>query len=209
MIADFGQQQWSCTNFWISDRKLRSRDRILEFSQKLVKICATANNFDIRIYFGMSARYKQPVWYGRDAAHKSRAAWAVSPLGVYMSERQHIYENLNESSSASPGGSQRALTVSGPPTFSTDISLGAEISTPSKILSPAYISARYQHFINPPTICVSANILEDVNILQSANIFMRRQHFGNPPILSWDASILEIRLYFHETPIFWDSAYIL
>ncbi len=74
MIADFGQQQRSCTNFRISDRKLRSRDRILEFSQELVKICAAANNFDIRIYFGMSARYKQPVWYGRDAAHKSRAA---------------------------------------------------------------------------------------------------------------------------------------
>ncbi len=28
-------------------------------------------------------------------------------LGVYMRERQHIYEDLNESTSASPGGSQQ------------------------------------------------------------------------------------------------------
>jgi hypothetical protein len=28
-------------------------------------------------------------------------------LGVYMSENQHIYEDLNESSSARPGGSQQ------------------------------------------------------------------------------------------------------
>ena len=94
-------------NFWRSDRTLRSRDRILEFSQELVKICAAANNLDFRAYFGMSGRYKQPVQYGRDSAHKSRAVWAGSSLGVYMTERQHIYEDLNESSSASPGGSQQ------------------------------------------------------------------------------------------------------
>ncbi len=31
----------------------------------------------------------------------------MSSLGVFMRERQHIYEDLNESSSASPGGSQQ------------------------------------------------------------------------------------------------------
>jgi hypothetical protein len=40
----------------------------------LVKICVAANNLDIRFYFGMSGRYNQLVLYGRDAAHKSRAA---------------------------------------------------------------------------------------------------------------------------------------
>ncbi len=59
------------------------------------------------VNFGMSGRYKQPVQYGRESAHKSRAAWAVFSLGVCMRERQHIYEDLNESSSASPGGSQQ------------------------------------------------------------------------------------------------------
>jgi hypothetical protein len=107
MIAEFGQQQWSNTNFRLSDRTLRSRDRIFKFSQELVKICAAAKNLDTRLNFGMSGRYNQPVQYGRDAAHKSRAAWAGIPLGVYMSERQHIYEDLNESSSARPGGSQQ------------------------------------------------------------------------------------------------------
>ncbi len=72
-----------------------------------MKICAATNNLDIRVYFGMSGRYNQPVQYGRDSAHKSRAGWAVISLGVYMSERQHVYEDLNESSSASPGGSQQ------------------------------------------------------------------------------------------------------
>ena len=93
--------------FRLSDGTLRSRDRILEFSQELVKMYAAANNLDFRINFGMSGRYKQPVQYGRDSAHKSEAAWAVFSLGVCMRERQHIYEDLNESSSARPGGSQQ------------------------------------------------------------------------------------------------------
>jgi hypothetical protein len=73
----------------------------------LGKICAAAINFDFCVYFGMSGQYKQPVQYGRDSAHKSRAAWAVFSLGVCMRERQHIYEDLNGSSSASPGGSHQ------------------------------------------------------------------------------------------------------
>ncbi len=48
------------------------------------------------------------------------------PLGVYMSERQHIYEDLNESSSARPGGSQQLEILLSPnskptPNFSADI----------------------------------------------------------------------------------------
>ncbi len=148
---DFGQQQWLCTNFWLSDRTLRSRDRILEFSQEIVKICAAAKNSDTRVYFGMSGRYNQPVQYGRDAAHKSRAAWAVISLGVYMSERQHIYEDLNESSSARPGGSQQLeIIVNGRQTFLLIFLLGAEILTLAKILSHAYIFTRRLHFVYPP-----------------------------------------------------------
>ncbi len=74
---------------------------------ELVKIYSAANNLDFRVYFGMSGRYKHPVQYGSESAHKSRADWAVFSLGVSMRERQHIYEDLNESSSASPGGSQQ------------------------------------------------------------------------------------------------------
>ncbi len=155
-----------------------------------MKICAGSNNFDCRIYFGMSGRYEQPVQYGRDSAHKSRAAWAVFSLGVYMNERQHIYEDLNESSSASPGGSQQLELPPSPnskraPTFSrsADILLGAEISTPAKILSYAYISARRQCFVytpifwRAPIFCISANILGNANILGGANILYIRQYF--------------------------------
>ncbi len=122
MIAEFGQQQWSYTNFRGSDRTLRSRDRIFEFSQEIVKICTAAKILDTRVNFDRSGRNNQSVQYGRDAAHKSRAAWAGIPLEVYMYERQHIYEDLNESSSARPGGSQcwrfrRANIVSGRQTF--------------------------------------------------------------------------------------------
>jgi hypothetical protein len=101
-----------------------------------------------------------------------------------MTERQHIYEDLNKSSSAGPGGSQQLEILPSPNSKpaanfsrSADISPGVEISMPAKILSSAYISARRQHFTNPPTFCASANILEDSNILG-------------------------IRQYFHETPIF-------
>jgi len=54
----------------------------------------------------MSGQYRQPVQYGRESTHKSREP-AISSLGVCMRERQHIYEDQNESSSASPGGSQQ------------------------------------------------------------------------------------------------------
>jgi hypothetical protein len=107
MIADIGKQQGSYTNFRLSDRTLRSRDRVFEFSQEWVKMYAAANNFDFSVDFGMSGQYKQPVQYRRESAHKDRADWAVFSLGVCMRERQHIYEDLNESSSASPGGSQQ------------------------------------------------------------------------------------------------------
>jgi hypothetical protein len=92
----------------------------------MVKICAAARNLDTRMNFDRSGRYKQPVQYGRDAAHKSRAARAIRSLEVYMSERQHIYEDLNESSSARPGGSQQLEVLPGPnskrtPNFSAQI----------------------------------------------------------------------------------------
>ncbi len=126
MIAEFVQQQWLCTTFRWSDGTLRSRDRFFEFSQEIVKICAATRNLDTRVNFGRSGRYNQPVQYGRDAAHKSRAAWAIRSLEVYTSGRQHIYEDLNASSSARPGGSQQLEVLPSPnfkrtPNFSAHI----------------------------------------------------------------------------------------
>ncbi len=118
-----------------------------------------------------------------------------------MTERQHIYEDLNESSSASPGGSQQ-LEI--PPSPNSKRAANffqirgyftrTEISTPTKILSYAYISARRQHFVYPPIFweapifCVSANILEGANILHVRQYFGRHQYFVYPPIF-WKAPI--------------------
>jgi hypothetical protein len=83
-----------------------------------------------------------------------------------MRERQLIYEDLNASSSASPGGSQQleippSLNIlSGLPVFSSPagFSPGAGILTPAKILSFACFSARCKYFVNPPDFLKSANI---------------------------------------------------
>ncbi len=91
-----------------------------------MKICVAEWILDIRGIFDRSCRYNQPVQYGRDATHKSRAAWAFRSLEVYMPENQHIYEDLNESSSARPGGSQQWKILPSPnskraPNFSAQI----------------------------------------------------------------------------------------
>ncbi len=117
-----------------------------------------------------------PVQYGRDAAHKSRVAWAVISLGVYMSERQHIYEDLNESSSASPGGSQQLEIPPSPnsrwaPNFSADIfARRGDFNALQDYIARLY-------FYQTPIFCIPAKILGG-------------------------AYILYIRQYFHETPRF-------
>ncbi len=106
---------------------------------------------------------KTPKFYlgswvsGRESAHKSRAAWAVFSLGVCMRERQHIYEDLNESSSASPGGSQQLKILPSPNNkraanffqirwfFTRRGDFNARQDS-----SSAYISARRQYFVNLP-----------------------------------------------------------
>jgi hypothetical protein len=45
--------------------------------------------------------YKQPVKYGRESAHKSRAREAPSSLVVYMYANQHISKEENETISGS------------------------------------------------------------------------------------------------------------
>jgi hypothetical protein len=96
-----------------------------------------------------------------------------------MRERQHIYEDLNESSSASPGGSQQ-LEI--PPSLNSKLAANFFqfrwfftwrgdfnacqdsivrlffCETPTFCKS-AYFSARCQHFVNPPIFLESANIL--------------------------------------------------
>ncbi len=44
----------------------------------------------------VAGRYKQPVQYGRESAHKSRARGVPSSLGVFMYTIQHISKEENE-----------------------------------------------------------------------------------------------------------------
>ncbi len=173
-----------------------------------MKVCAAAKNLDTCVNFGISGRYNQPEQYGRDTAHKSRAIWAVIPLGVYMSERQHIYKDLNESSSPRSGGSQQLEIPPSPnskrtPNFSTDIfaRCGDFNARQGSIVRlyfyqvpisciPAKIFMRRQYFEHPPTFSWDAKILGIC------------QYFRHPPTFSWDVKILGIRQYFHETPRF-------
>jgi hypothetical protein len=55
----------------------------------------------------LSGWYNQPVQYGIEHANKSSMQAVHLSLGDCMRERQHIYEDLNESSSARPEGSQQ------------------------------------------------------------------------------------------------------
>ncbi len=157
------------------------------------------NNFDLRIYFGMSGWYKQPVQYGRDSSHKSRAGWARLSLGVCMKERQHIYEDLNESSSASPGGSQQ-LEI--PP--SSNSKRAANIFqirwyfTRRGDFNARQDSIVRLYFCLMPKFCTSANISEGANILYIRQHFGRRQHFVNPPIFPKSAYFSERCQYFMD-----------
>jgi hypothetical protein len=149
----------------------------------LVKIYAAAYNLDFRIHYDMSGRYKQPVQYGRDSAHKSRAAWALSSLGVCMRERQHIYEDLNESSSASSGGSQQ-LEI--PPSLNSKWAANffqiRWFFTWRGDLNARQDPIVHLYFCKTPTFCKSAHLSVRRQFSKSAYFSVRRQYFENPPI---------------------------
>jgi hypothetical protein len=67
----------------------------------------------------MAGRYKQPVRYGRESAHKSRVVGAYPSLGDYMFENQHI--NKEEKVLISGTREKSAVGDSAePPTFPAD-----------------------------------------------------------------------------------------
>ncbi len=122
----------------------------------------------------MAGRYKQPVQYGRGPPIKAGQPEPSLHLGTAC-EIHHIYEDLNESSSARPGrrqqleippslNSKRAACFSSPAGFSSDVGFlpGAGISTPARILSSAWFSV-------------------DARISQIRLIFTKSKDFPNPP----------------------------
>ncbi len=66
-----------------------------------------------------AGRYKQPVQYGKESAHKSRAAGAPSPLGHYMRDSSHQQggEHQRDQGEVCSWRFRQALTESGLPAF--------------------------------------------------------------------------------------------
>ncbi len=120
-----------------------------------------------------------------------------------MTERQHIYEDLNESSSASPGGSQQ-LEISPSPNSKRAANF---FQIRWYFTSHGDFNARQDSIVRL-YFCRAPTFYKFANILCSRQYFGRRQHFVNLPTFSWDANILGIRQYFHETLTFWESANI-
>jgi hypothetical protein len=109
----------------------------------------------------MAGWYKQLVQYGKEPPIKAGQP-EPSPHLEIACEIHHIYEDLNESSSARPGRSQQleilpslnskqADCFSSPAGISSDagFSPGTGISTPAKILSSPDFQ-QTQGFLNPP-----------------------------------------------------------
>jgi hypothetical protein len=144
----------------------------------------------------MSGRYKQPVKYRRESAHKSRAAWAVSSLGVCMRERQHIYKDLNESSSARPGGSQQ-LEI--PPSLNS--------KRTASFFQTCWFFTRCGDFNARQDSIVRLFFCQAPIFCKSAWFSEKRQYFSNPPDFLKSANISQIRLIFWKAPIFLKSAW--
>ncbi len=171
-----------------------------------MKICTAEWILDIRGNFDRSCRYNQLVQYRRDAAHKSRAAWAFRSLEVYKSENQHIYEDLNESSSARPGGSQQWKILPSPnskraPNFSAQILTRHRNFPKRRDFNVRHSSIVRLNFYQAHKFCMSAWIFR-LNFPQqfSAAIFCSnfpqqfsaaifRQNFRLPPQFSGDTGI--------------------
>ncbi len=93
-----------------------------------------------------------------------------------MSERQRIYEDLNERSSARPGGSQQLGIPPSPnskqtPNFSDDIFAWRGEFARHGDFNACQDPIVGLYFYQAPIFCIPAKI------------FMRRQYFEHPPIL--------------------------
>ncbi len=74
-----------------------------------------------------------------------------------MSENQHIYEDLNESSSARPGGSQQLEILPSPKvTFPLKFWLGAEILPRRGDFNIRHSSIVRLNFYQAPKFCIPA-----------------------------------------------------
>ncbi len=114
MVAEFWQQQWSCTNFRWSDRTLRSRDKNFDFSQEMAKICAGTEILTpaeiLTGRAGTTGRYST----GETPPVKAERPEPSDHLRSACLRINTILEDLNESSSARLEGSQQLEILPSP-----------------------------------------------------------------------------------------------
>jgi hypothetical protein len=208
MVAEFGQQQWSCTNFRCSDRTLRSPDNIFDFSQEIVKICVAAWIWTpaeiLTSRVGTTSRYST----GETQPIKAEQPEPSDHVRSTCLRINTIYEGLNESSSARPGGSQQwkilpSLNSKRTPNFST------------QILTRRRNFTRHRNFTRRGDFNVSHSSIARLNFTRRINSvhppkfsaaifrsnFLQQFSVSNfPPEFS--PRILGIRHNFHETQKF-------
>jgi hypothetical protein len=114
-----------------------------------------------------------------------------------MRERQHIYEDLNESSSASPGGSQQ-LEI--PPSLNSKRA-GSIFKSRWFFTRRGDFNARQDSIVRlffcmAPTFCKSACFSEAPIFFKSACFSEKHQYFSDLPVFLKSASISQIRLIF-------------
>jgi hypothetical protein len=154
MVAEFGLQLWLCTNFWCSDRTLRSRDRILDFSQKMEKTSAGAENLTsaevLTSRVCTTGRYST----GETPPIKAERPEPSDHLRSTCTRGNTIYEDQNESSSARLWGSQQLEILLSPNSkraqnFSAWVLISAEVLIGAAILlAQRFYQAR--RFQRPP-----------------------------------------------------------
>jgi hypothetical protein len=102
-----------------------------------------------------------------------------------MKERQHIYEDLNESSSAIPGGSQQ-LEI--PPSLNSKWA--------ASFFQSCWFFTRRGDFNTRQDSIVRLFFCKAPIFCKSAWFFGNRQYFSNPPDFLESANISQIRLIF-------------
>ena len=148
---------WSYKNFRGSDRTLRSWDRIFEFSQEIVKICAAARNLDTRVNFGMSGRYST----GETPPIKAERLRLWSHLGSIClrgSTSTRIWTRAlqPDQEEVSSWRFRWAQKVSGRQTFPPIFWPGAEILDRRGDFNAPQGSIKRLYFYQAPTFCIPA-----------------------------------------------------
>ncbi len=117
-VCKYGSWIWTAKvimyEFSCSDRTLRSRDRIFDFSQEMVKICAGAENqTPTEILIGCAStagRYST----GETLPIKAERPEPSDHMRSTCLRINTIFEDLNESSSGRLGGSQQLEILPSP-----------------------------------------------------------------------------------------------